>query len=59
MPDIALDDYFLLGAYAEFKFPKYLKLFLDARNITDKQFFDIQGYNSIPFMINGGIILNW
>ncbi|HEX6430880.1 MAG TPA: TonB-dependent receptor, partial [Niastella sp.] len=59
MPDLALADYFLLGAYAEFKFPKYVKLFVDARNITDKQFFDIQGYNSMPFMINGGIILNW
>ncbi|WP_166437030.1 TonB-dependent receptor plug domain-containing protein [Niastella caeni] len=59
MADVALADYFLLGAYAEYKFPKYVKMFVDARNITDKQFFDIQGYNSIPFMINGGIILNW
>lgn len=59
MPDVALNDYFLLGAYAEFKFPQYVKLFADARNITDNQFFDIYGYNSIPFMINGGIILNW
>ncbi len=59
MPDLALADYFLLGAYAEFKFSKYVKLFADARNITDKKFFDIQGYNSMPFMFNGGIILNW
>ena len=59
MPDLALADYFLLGAYAEFKFSKYVKLFADARNITDKRFFDIQGYNSMPFMFNGGIILNW
>jgi vitamin B12 transporter len=59
LPDLALADYFLLGAYAEFKFSKYVKLFADARNITDKKFFDIQGYNSMPFMFNGGIILNW
>ena len=59
LPDLALADYFLLGAYAEFKLSKYVKLFADARNITDKRFFDIQGYNSMPFMFNGGIILNW
>jgi vitamin B12 transporter len=32
-----------------------LKLFVDAQNITKKKFFDIRGYNAIPFLINGGI----
>ncbi|WP_207511809.1 TonB-dependent receptor plug domain-containing protein [Longitalea luteola] len=59
MPDLILDGYFLLGAYAEYKFPKHLKVFADARNITDKQFFDIRGYNSMPFLLTAGFIFNW
>jgi len=57
--DVKLDHYFLLGAYAEYKFKKYVKLFADAQNITDKKFFDVNGYNSIPFLINGGVTFNW
>ena len=53
--DVKLDGYFLLGAYAEYKLKKYLKFFADAQNITDKKFFDVRGYNSIPFIINGGV----
>jgi vitamin B12 transporter len=53
--DIKLDAYFLVGAYAEYKLNKNFKLFADAKNITNKKFFDINGYNSIPFMFNAGI----
>ncbi|WP_205508629.1 TonB-dependent receptor plug domain-containing protein [Longitalea arenae] len=59
LPDLVLDDYFLLGAYAEYKLPKYIKVFADARNITDQRFFDIRGYNSMPFMFTSGVIFNW
>lgn len=54
-PDTLLENYFLLGAYAEYKFENYIKLFVDAQNITNKKFFDLRGYNSIPFLISGGI----
>ena len=57
--DIRLDSYFLLGAHAEYKIKSYLKLFADAQNITNKKFFDIRGYNSIPLLVNGGIVFNW
>lgn len=57
--DILLDHYFLLGAYAEYKFGKHIKLFADAQNITNKKFFDARGYNSIPFLLNGGVTVNW
>jgi vitamin B12 transporter len=57
--DIQLDSYFLLGAYAEYKFKKCVKFFADAQNITGKKFFDIRGYNSIPFLINGGVTFSW
>ncbi|HUR65064.1 MAG TPA: TonB-dependent receptor [Chitinophagaceae bacterium] len=53
--DAELESYFLLGAYAEYKFKKYVRLFADAQNILGKKFFDIRGYNSIPFTFNGGI----
>ncbi len=57
--DIKLDDYFLLGAHAEYKLKSHLKFFADVQNITNKNFFDLRGYNSIPFMINGGVTFNW
>ena len=57
--DVELKSYFLLGAYTEYRFNKYIKAFVDAQNITNKKFFDIRGYNSIPFIVNGGITFNW
>lgn len=57
--DIELDRYFILGAYTEYKFKKHFKVFADVQNFTNKKFFDIRGYNSIPFIINGGITFNW
>ncbi len=58
-PDAVLADYFIMSAYAEYQPLKYLKVFADAQNITNKKFFDIRGYNSIPFMISGGITFSW
>ncbi len=57
--DLLLDSYFLLGAYAEYKMKEHFKFFADAQNITNKKFFDVRGYNSIPFLLNGGITFNW
>ncbi|HLG40126.1 MAG TPA: TonB-dependent receptor [Chitinophagaceae bacterium] len=54
VPDVLLDGYFLLNAYAEYKW-KNVKFFTDLQNIAGKKFFDLRGYNAIPFMINGGI----
>ena len=53
--DIVLDDYFLLSAYTEYKFKKRVKIFADFQNLTSKEFFDINGYNSFPFLFNTGI----
>ncbi|MDQ6761060.1 MAG: TonB-dependent receptor [Bacteroidota bacterium] len=52
--DILLDSYFLLNANAEYKFKKYIRVFANAQNIFNKKFFDVRGYNSIPFLINSG-----
>ncbi len=58
-PDLPLDSYFLLSTYAEYKFKKYIKVFADAQNITNKKFFDVAGYNSIPFLFNAGVTFTW
>jgi len=57
--DVLLDKYFLLSAYAEYKWKDHLKLFVDVQNMTNKKFFDLRGYNSIPFLINTGVTFNW
>jgi vitamin B12 transporter len=57
--DVPLDGYMILGAYAEYKCKKMLKFFVDLQNITDKKFFDVRGYNSIPITITGGIAVNF
>lgn len=53
--DVLLDSYFLLGAYAEYKWKQNVKFFADLQNISDKKFSDIRGFNAIPFLVNGGI----
>lgn len=58
-PDVRLDSYFLLNAYAEYSLRPNLKLFADAQNLTGKKFFDVRGYNSIPFLLNGGVTFTW
>ena len=57
LPDVALNAYFLLGAYAEFHLNKNVKFFADAQNITHTTFFDVYGYNSIPFLISAGVTI--
>jgi vitamin B12 transporter len=57
--DILLAHYFLLSVFTEYKIKNNVKLFGDAQNITNKKFFDVRGYNSIPFLLNAGITFNW
>jgi vitamin B12 transporter len=53
--DVLLDNYLLLSAYTEYKWKPNVKFFTDLQNITGKKFFDIRGYNAIPFLVNAGI----
>ncbi len=57
-PDIRLNAYFLLGAYTEYKIHKKIRLFADAQNVTGNKFYDVYGYNSIPFLLTGGITIS-
>ncbi len=48
--DISLKNYMLVNFYAEYAFLNTrLKLFTDIRNITDKKYSDIYGYNTAGF----------
>ena len=59
MPDITLDSYLILGAYAEYRVNNHIKIFAESKNITNKKFYDIYGYNSIPALFNAGLTLKW
>jgi len=58
-PDLLLRGYCLLNTYGEYKLHNNARLFFDIQNITNTKFSDLRGYNSIPFLINGGIIINY
>lgn len=59
MPDVVLDPFFIVNLYAEYKLWKRLKLFVNGRNVTDKKFFTLYGYNSIPAMWAGGATIEF
>ncbi|GGB08013.1 TonB-dependent receptor plug domain-containing protein [Puia dinghuensis] len=47
--------YYTLDGYAEYQLFRWLKLFGDAKNITDQKYFDIPGYTSLGFNFMAGI----
>ncbi|UEG51035.1 TonB-dependent receptor [Ferruginibacter lapsinanis] len=53
---VELKSYFLWNAYASFDIlPKKLKLFVDAKNLLNKDYYEVYGYASQGFNITGGI----
>ena len=54
--DKLLNGYALLGLYGNYEFTKKLKGYLQIQNITNTQYFDISGYNSMPRNITLGIM---
>ena len=57
--DIVLNAYTIFNAYAEYKFSNRFKVFIDGQNLTGKKFFDLNGYNSIPFVFTAGVTANF
>ena len=54
--DIRLKKYFLLNIYSEYAlFHNSLKLFADLRNVLNKKYADVYGYNTAGFNAYGGI----
>lgn len=52
-----LDAYYSIDFFTDYSFKK-LRLFLDLRNITNQQYFDILGYNSKKFNFMAGLSFN-
>jgi len=52
-----LNDYYTIDFYTGYDFKK-LRLFLDLRNISNQQYFDILGYNSKKFNFMAGLSFN-
>lgn len=54
--DITLDPYVVINFYAEYGvLNNHLKLFADIRNLTNKDYADIYGYNTARFNAYGGL----
>lgn len=53
-PEI-LKAYFTIDLYGEYKFDKGIRLFLDLKNFTGQEYFDILGYNSRKFNFTTGV----
>ena len=51
--------YYTLDGYAEYKFCRSFKAFVDLKDITNQQFFDIPGFNSKKFNFMAGINLHF
>jgi vitamin B12 transporter len=57
--DVVLPPYTIFSGYGSYKMSDKVSFFIDAQNLFNKKFFDIYGYQSIPFMISGGINLKF
>ena len=54
-----LESYQIINLYSEYNFNKKIKVFADVKNLTNKKFFDISGYNSYKLNLMAGIICNF
>jgi vitamin B12 transporter len=59
VPDVKLDAYVIFNAQLSYSPDDRIRVFANAQNLTDKKFTEIRGYNSIPFLLTGGIVFNW
>lgn len=54
-----LDSYVLVDAYAEYAFPKQgIKIFVNGKNLTNANYTEISGYNTLGLNVYGGIRWN-
>jgi vitamin B12 transporter len=56
MPE-KLAAYTTIDLYAEYHATKKCRLFIDLRNLTDKKYFEVMGYNAKRFNVTGGVSL--
>jgi vitamin B12 transporter len=56
--DVVLGDYTTINLYQDFQINSQFKIYLDAKNLTNKTFFDVPGYNSRKFNFMAGLLFN-
>ncbi len=52
---VEMKGYYTIDLYGEYRVAKTLKLYVDLRNLTDQQYFELLGYNTRGFNVMGGI----
>lgn len=56
---VTLESYVLVDAYAEYTFPKQgIKVFVNGKNLTNSNYTEISGYNTLGLNVYGGIRWN-
>ena len=58
LQDVTLASFFILHAYGEYKLSDRFKFFAEGKNITNRKFFTINGYNSIPALFVAGAAIS-
>ncbi len=53
-----LAAYYNLDVYASYQAASFVKVFADLRNVTNRQYFDLYGYNNRRFNFMAGVIVN-
>ena len=53
---VTLLPYTTIDFYAEYKFSKAIKAYVDLKNITNEQYFDVYGYNTRRFNFMAGVV---
>ena len=48
-------QYYTIDFYTGYNFTRQLRAFVDLRNITNQQYFDVVGYNSRKFNVMAGV----
>ena len=55
MEPLNVDGYTVIDLYSEYKFGNMFRLFVDLKNLGNKEYFDQPGFNTKPFSLHGGI----
>jgi vitamin B12 transporter len=52
---VELDGYHTIDLYTEYRVNRRVKVYVDAKNLTDQEYFEVLGYNTRRFNIYGGV----
>ena len=55
---VTVAPYYTVNGYAEYRTAKSLKFFIDLENLTNRQYFDIPGFNTKGFNFTAGIAVH-